>query len=380
MNPIRPEQFCIGGTSGIVRIFDIRAPILSAKAQSICQLLPQELLQSPAGMTSVTSCVFSKDGSLLSSLNDDDIYLYDSSSILRASGVVSSEQRFSSDPATEFARANSNFQQGMKKRSKGWYLSVPASVSLGGNKSSLRLSGYHMVMFPEDVSVTASGQIEMSTGSRDNDNVDDSTSLSESSNEGEDEISTSSGETSESNLDSSSSDTEDSSMDGVEGGTTDENDNDVSSWYDSEDETYEFNANLSIGHGEDPWSVMGMCSVFRGHRNEATVKGATFLGADEEFIVSGSDCGYIYVWNRKLGSLVTTFKGDDCVVNCLEPHPYRPYTLATCGIEHDVKIWAPIAEEPLALTPRDIDRANYNQRGKSKTEIELYFSDSGMSD
>ncbi|XP_062578440.1 DDB1- and CUL4-associated factor 8-like [Saccostrea cucullata] len=42
-------------------------------------------------------------------------------------------------------------------------------------------------------------------------------------------------------------------------------------------------------------------------------------------------------------------EGDDCgVINVLEPHPFAP-VLATSGLDHDVKIWAPTAEEPTVL-------------------------------
>lgn len=38
-----------------------------------------------------------------------------------------------------------------------------------------------------------------------------------------------------------------------------------------------------------------------------------------------------------------------CVkVNCLEPHPHLP-GLATSGLDHDVKLWAPTAENPTTL-------------------------------
>ena len=35
-------------------------------------------------------------------------------------------------------------------------------------------------------------------------------------------------------------------------------------------------------------------------------------------------------------------------VNCLEPHPNAP-VLATSGLDHDVKLWLPTAEQPTAL-------------------------------
>ena len=68
-----------------------------------------------------------------------------------------------------------------------------------------------------------------------------------------------------------------------------------------------------------------------GHRNVQTVKGISFLGPSDEFVVSGSDDGHIYIWSKQDGKLQQWLKGDDSVVNCLEPHPHLPCTLATSG-------------------------------------------------
>ena len=35
-------------------------------------------------------------------------------------------------------------------------------------------------------------------------------------------------------------------------------------------------------------------------------------------------------------------------VNCLEPHPTAPI-LATSGLDHDIKLWVPTAEQPTSL-------------------------------
>lgn len=35
-------------------------------------------------------------------------------------------------------------------------------------------------------------------------------------------------------------------------------------------------------------------------------------------------------------------------VNCLEPHPHLP-GMATSGLDHDVKLWAPTAQTPTGL-------------------------------
>ncbi|CAH1262251.1 DCAF8 [Branchiostoma lanceolatum] len=88
---------------------------------------------------------------------------------------------------------------------------------------------------------------------------------------------------------------------------------------------------------------------FRGHRNNATVKGVNFYGPQSEMVVSGSDCGHIYLWEKETANIVQFLEGDDGgVVNCLEPHPCSA-VLATSGLDHDVKVWAPTAKEPTNL-------------------------------
>ncbi|KAG0472687.1 hypothetical protein HPP92_014544 [Vanilla planifolia] len=85
--------------------------------------------------------------------------------------------------------------------------------------------------------------------------------------------------------------------------------------------------------------------VYKGHRNCDTVKGVNFFGPHSEFVVSGSDCGRIFIWRKKGGELLRVMEGDKDVVNCIEPHPFAPI-FASSGIEHDIKIWTPTAPEP----------------------------------
>jgi len=94
---------------------------------------------------------------------------------------------------------------------------------------------------------------------------------------------------------------------------------------------------------------------YTGHRNRRTVKGVNFMGASDEYVVSGSDCGRVFVWEKESGRLLWAQRGDNMVVNCLEPHPHLPLTLATSGIDDDIKIWAPTRptpqEPPASPTP-----------------------------
>jgi hypothetical protein len=80
---------------------------------------------------------------------------------------------------------------------------------------------------------------------------------------------------------------------------------------------------------------------FTGHRNADTVKQVCFLGDRSEFVVSGSDCGHVFIWRSSDGGLVKVFKADRIgAINCLSPHPSLP-VLCTSGLEHTAKIWAP---------------------------------------
>ena len=69
-----------------------------------------------------------------------------------------------------------------------------------------------------------------------------------------------------------------------------------------------------------------------GHRNSQTVKGVSFLGEDDRFVMSGSDDGHIYIWSTTDGILRQWLRGDKHVVNCLEPHPSQPLSFATSGV------------------------------------------------
>lgn len=82
---------------------------------------------------------------------------------------------------------------------------------------------------------------------------------------------------------------------------------------------------------------------YTGHRNARTmIKEATFWGSN--YVMSGSDCGHVFVWDRHTAELKMLLQADQHVVNCLRPHPFYPI-LATSGIDHDIKLWAPILDD-----------------------------------
>ncbi|KAA8543991.1 hypothetical protein F0562_021832 [Nyssa sinensis] len=88
--------------------------------------------------------------------------------------------------------------------------------------------------------------------------------------------------------------------------------------------------------------------VYSGHRNSQTIKGVSFFGPNDDYVLTGSDCGHIFIWKKKGAKLVRLMVGDRHIVNHLEPHPCLP-VLSSCGIEKNVKLWAPMSTDVLPL-------------------------------
>lgn len=97
----------------------------------------------------------------------------------------------------------------------------------------------------------------------------------------------------------------------------------------------------TIGHLKGKFSSIPVHHphvCYQGHRNSRTfIKEAIFWGKD--YIMSGSDCGRIMVWEKKSAKLVMGFPADTRVVNCLSPNPWT-YALASSGIDYDIKLWS----------------------------------------
>ncbi|KAK7627835.1 wd and tetratricopeptide repeat protein [Phyllosticta citricarpa] len=86
--------------------------------------------------------------------------------------------------------------------------------------------------------------------------------------------------------------------------------------------------------------------LYRGHCNCKTVKDVNFFGMQDEYIVSGSDSGHVFIWDKKTSRIVNILEGDGEVVNVVQGmfsgHPYEPM-IAVSGIDHSIKIFSPDA-------------------------------------
>lgn len=97
---------------------------------------------------------------------------------------------------------------------------------------------------------------------------------------------------------------------------------------------------------------------YRGHCNVKTVKDVNFFGLEDEYVVSGSDSGHLFIWDKKTMQIVNILEGDGEVVNVVQGkytsnilpsfvltligHPYEPM-IAVAGIDHTVKVFSPDA-------------------------------------
>ena len=78
--------------------------------------------------------------------------------------------------------------------------------------------------------------------------------------------------------------------------------------------------------------------TYKGHCNTKTVKDVNFYGLNDEYVVSGSDSGHFFIWDRKTTEVVNILEGDGEVVNVVQGHPYEPI-IAVSGIDSTVKIF-----------------------------------------
>ncbi|KAB0345107.1 hypothetical protein FD754_022033 [Muntiacus muntjak] len=137
----------------------------------------------------------------------------------------------------------------------------------------------------------------------------------------------------------------------------------------NDEDIYLFNSS----HGDGAQYV----KRYKGHRNNATVKGVNFYGPRSEFVMSGSDCGHIFFWEKSSCQIVQYMEGDKGgTINCLEPHPYLP-VMATSGLDHDAKIWVPTAKVITDLADlKNVIKRNKQERDKDRlNHANLFGSD-----
>ncbi|KAG7270907.1 hypothetical protein CRUP_000266 [Coryphaenoides rupestris] len=123
-----------------------------------------------------------------------------------------------------------------------------------------------------------------------------------------------------------------------------------------------------------------------GHCNTTTdIKEANFFGSNGQYVVSGSDDGSLFIWEKETTNLVRILQGDESIVNCLQPHPSYCF-LATSGIDPVVRLWSPrpdcSSSSPLepenARVVEDMDgAAQANQRRMNADPLDVMLLNMG---
>ncbi|SPO24062.1 uncharacterized protein UTRI_03393_B [Ustilago trichophora] len=95
-------------------------------------------------------------------------------------------------------------------------------------------------------------------------------------------------------------------------------------------------------------------SAYKGHCNKETVKDVAFAGGDDEYVISGSDDGNWFMWDKLTSEIKGIWHGDSSVVNVMAMHPDLP-VFAISGIDDTIKIFAPISITPFPPPAADQD-------------------------
>jgi WD40 repeat protein len=77
--------------------------------------------------------------------------------------------------------------------------------------------------------------------------------------------------------------------------------------------------------------------------NKESIIMANCFFSQGQYIVAGSDDGSFFIWDRHTTNIMRVLRGDDSIVNCLQPHPSY-CLLATSGIDPVVRLWSPRPE------------------------------------
>ncbi|XP_017881841.1 WD and tetratricopeptide repeats protein 1-like isoform X2 [Ceratina calcarata] len=139
---------------------------------------------------------------------------------------------------------------------------------------------------------------------------------------------------------------------------------------------------IQISDHEEEWrsNTFDYKMRFCGHCNTTTdIKEANFFGNNGQYIVAGSDDGSFFIWDRNTTNIVRVLRGDERIVNCLQPHP-STCLLATSGIDPVVRLWSPLPEDG-SVNEREIqnleDAASANQVRMNSDPFEVMLMNMG---
>ena len=84
---------------------------------------------------------------------------------------------------------------------------------------------------------------------------------------------------------------------------------------------------------------------YGGHINYQTfLKTASFFGAEDESVCTGSDSGHLWIFDKTTGAVQALLEADDRACNGVVPHPHAPL-LCSYGIDDTAKLWCPWTDD-----------------------------------
>lgn len=82
------------------------------------------------------------------------------------------------------------------------------------------------------------------------------------------------------------------------------------------------------------------CRLLGASNTTTDIKEANYFGNNGQFVIAGSDCGCMLLWDRSTTNLIEAWQGDESIVNCVQPHP-SVCLVASSGIDPVVRLWSP---------------------------------------
>lgn len=118
------------------------------------------------------------------------------------------------------------------------------------------------------------------------------------------------------------------------------------------EKSYEHDLGLNYFNRSRSQNAQTYEKIYKGHISEDTIKSVWFWGENSEYIVSGSDDGYIIIWDRETQEIVQILEGHNANVNNIAFHPQIPMFISS-GIDSFALSWEPKTFEE---TPELIQR------------------------
>jgi WD40 repeat protein len=79
---------------------------------------------------------------------------------------------------------------------------------------------------------------------------------------------------------------------------------------------------------------------YTGQKQSRFVIRSCFGGANQNFILSGSEDSLMYLWHRQSGSLLRKYEGHTGSVNCVDWSPIDPYLFVSASDDGTLRVWS----------------------------------------